>query len=89
MVLTFPQHKNTMDAIAIKPKSIELVPARTAMVSTISWRTNDDSFQRKLTIVVNNTTAFQVTGDDYDALGEWTDDTIKGLILARYGLELA
>jgi len=38
---------------------------------------------------VNNTTAFQVTGDDYDALGEWTDDTIKGLILARYGLELA
>ena len=78
-----------MDAIAIKPKSIELVPARTAMISTISWRTNDDSFQRKLTIVVNNTTAFQVAGDDYDALGEWTDDTIKGLVLARYGLELA
>ena len=78
-----------MDAIAIKPKSIELVPARTAMVSTISWRTNDDSFQRKLTIVVNNSTAFQVTGDDYDVLGEWTDDTIKGLVLARYGLELA
>ena len=78
-----------MDAIAIKPKSIELVPARTAMVSTISWRTNDDAFQRKLNIVVNDSTAFQVTGDDYDALGEWTDDTIKGLVLARYGLELA
>jgi hypothetical protein len=78
-----------MDAIAIKPTSIELMPARTAMVSTISWRTNDDSFQRKLTIVVNNSTAFQVTGDDYDVLGEWTDDTIKGLVLARYGLELA
>ena len=78
-----------MDAIAIKPKSIELMPARTAMVSTISWRTNDDSFQRKLNIVVNDSTAFQVTDDDYDALGQWTDDTIKGLVLAQFGLELA
>jgi len=89
MVLTFPQPKKTMDAIAIKPKSIELVPARTATVSAISWRTNDDSFQRKLNIVVNNSTAFQVSGDDYDALGQWTDETIKGLVFARYGLELA
>ena len=36
-----------------------------------------------------NATAFQVAGADYDALGQWTDDTIKGLILARFGLELA
>ena len=78
-----------MDAIAIKPKSIELVPARTATVSAISWRTNDDSFQRKLNIVVNNSTSFQVSDADYDALGQWTDDTIKGLILAHYGMELA
>ena len=78
-----------MDAIAIKPKSIELMPSRTAMVSTISWRTNDDAFQRKLNIVVNNATAFRVSGADYDALGQWTDETIKGLILARFGLELA
>ena len=68
---------------------MELMPARTAMVSAITWRTNDDSFQRKLNIVVNNATSFQVSGTDYDALGQWTDDTIKGLILARYGLELA
>ena len=78
-----------MDAIAIKPKSMELMPARTAMVSAITWRTNDDSFQRKLNIVVNNATSFQVSGADYDALGQWTDETIKGLIIARYGLELA
>ena len=78
-----------MDAIAIKPKSVELVPARTAMVSAISWRTSDDSFQRRLNVIVNNATSFQISGDDYDALGQWTDDTIKGLILARYGLELA
>ena len=78
-----------MDAIAIKPKSMELMPARTAMVSAISWRTNDDSFQRKLNIIVNNATSFQVSGADYDALGQWTDETIKGLVLARYGLELA
>ena len=78
-----------MDAIAVKPKTIELVPARTALVTAITWRTSDDSFQRKLTIMVNNGTTFQVAGADYDALGQWTDDTIKGLILARFGLELA
>jgi len=78
-----------MNAIAIKPKTIELAPARTAQVSEITWRTSDDSFQRKLQVIVNNATAFTVTGADYDALGQWTDETIKGLILARYGLELA
>ena len=78
-----------MDPIAIKTKSIEIVPARTAEISSITWRTSDDSFQRKLNIIVNNATAFQVSDADYDALGSWTDDTIKGLILAHYGLELA
>jgi hypothetical protein len=77
-----------MDAIAIKPKTIELIPARTAEVSAITWRTNDDSFQRKLTIIVNNAAVFQVSDADYDALGQWTDDTIKGIILLRYGLEV-
>ena len=78
-----------MNAIAIKPKTIELQPARTAKVESLVWRTSDDVFQRKLTVVVNNLTSFQITGADYDALGSWTDDTIKGLILTRYGLELA
>jgi hypothetical protein len=78
-----------MNAIAIKPKTIELAPARTAQVSEIIWRTNDDSFQRKLQVVVNNATMFQISGADYDALGQWTDETIRDLILARYGLELA
>ena len=78
-----------MTAINIKPKTIELAPARTAQISTLTWRTNDDGFQRKLTVFVNNLTAFQVTGADYDALGEWTDDTIKNLILSKFGLELA
>ena len=77
-----------MNAIAIKPKTIELAPARTAEISSIIWRTNDDSFQRKLTVIVNNATVFQVVGADYDALGQWTDDNIKGLILARFGLEV-
>jgi hypothetical protein len=78
-----------MNAIAIKPKTIEIMPARTANISSLTWRTSDDAFQRKLNIIVNNATAFQVTGADYDALGEWTDDTIQGLILTHYGLELA
>ena len=78
-----------MTAINIKPKTIELAPARTAEISTLTWRTSDDSFARKLNIIVNNATAFQVIGDDYDALGQWTDESIKGLILAKFGLELA
>ena len=78
-----------MDAIAIKTKTLELVPARMAQISAITWRTSDDSFQRKLNVVVNNAASFQVSGAEYDALGQWTDETIKGLILARYGLELA
>ena len=78
-----------MNAIAIKPKTIEITPARTADISSITWRTNDDSFARKLTVIVNNVTMFQITGADYDALGQWTDDTVKGLILSRFGLELA
>ena len=87
MVLTL-SHK-IMNAIAIKPKTIEIMPARTADISQITWRTNDDSFARKLTVIVNNATAFTVTGADYDALGEWTDDAIQNLILAKFGLELA
>ncbi len=78
-----------MNAIAIKPKTIELMPARTADIASLTWRTNDDTFNRKLTVIVNNATAFSLTGTDYDALGQWTDDTIRDLILARYGLELA
>ena len=78
-----------MNAIAIKPKTVELVPVRTAQLSEITWRTSDDAFARKLQVIVNNATAFTVAGADYDALGQWTDETIKGLILARYGLELA
>jgi len=77
-----------MNAIAIKTKNIELAPARTAQVSEIIWRTSDDSFHRKLTVIVNNVTSFQIVDADYDALGQWTDETIKGLILARYGMEL-
>ena len=77
-----------MNAIAIKPKTIELMPARTAEINSIAWRTSDDSFQRRLHIVVNNATMFEVTGADYDALGQWTDETIRALILARFGLEV-
>ena len=78
-----------MNAIAIKPKTIEIMPARTADISSLTWRTSDDAFQRKLQVIVNNATAFSLTGTDYDALGQWTDDTIRDLILAKFGLELA
>ena len=78
-----------MNAIAIKPKTVEVMPARTANFTNLFWRTSDDAFQRKLTVVVNNVAVIQVAGADYDALGDWTDDTIKNLIFTRFGLELA
>jgi hypothetical protein len=78
-----------MNAIAIKPKTVEVMPARTANFTNLTWRTNDDAFQRRLQIVVNNAVAFTVTGAEYDALGQWTDETIRDLILARFGLEVA
>jgi hypothetical protein len=78
-----------MNAIAVTPKTIELVPARTAEVSSITWRATDDAFARRLTVVVNNATSFQISGADYDALGQWTDETIRDLIVARFGLQLA
>lgn len=77
-----------MNAIAIKPKTVEIVPARMANFTTLTWRTNDDAFARRLRVVVNNTALLEVNGADYDALGQWTDDTIRDLILARFGLEL-
>ena len=78
-----------MTPTPVKTKTIETIPARTAEISSLSWRTVDDPFNRRLTVVLNNVATFQITGADYDALGQWTDDTIKGLILAKFGLELA
>lgn len=78
-----------MNAIAVKPKTVVVTPARTAVVNSLTWRTMDDTFGRKLSVVVNNVSSFAVEGEAYDTLGQWTDETIKGLILARYGLELA
>lgn len=78
-----------MTPTTIKTKIIETTPARTATIISISWRTADDPFNRKLIVAVNNLTTFQIVGDDYDVLGQWTDDTIQRLILARYKLELA
>ena len=45
-----------MNAIAIKTKTIELVPARTADISSLTWRTSDDAFQRKLAVTEHEET---------------------------------
>ena len=78
-----------MNALNIVPKEIETVPARRATLNSLTWRTQDDAFARRLTIMVSGAAVFTVSGDAYDALGQWTDETIKDLILAKYGLVLA
>ena len=75
-----------MNAINVVKKTVMVTPARTAEVSSLTWRTIDDVFDRRLRIVVNNQVLIVVEGAEYDALGQWTDETIKGIILAKLGL---
>ena len=78
-----------MNAINVVPKTVEVMAARAARsaeFSSVSWRTMDDGFNRRLQIVVNNSLVIVVEGADYDALGQWTDETIKGVILTKLGL---
>ena len=75
-----------MNAVAVNPKQVEAVPARMVQVNAVSWRTMDDAFARRLQILVNGTIPIVVQGADYDALGQWTDDTVKQLVLTRLGL---
>lgn len=75
-----------MNAILVTPKTVEIVPARTMEFSSVSWRTIDDSFNKRLVIVVNNTAQIAVSGADYDALGQWDDSAIKAIVLKNYGL---
>ena len=75
-----------MNAINVVTKRVELVPARTADVSSLTWRTLDDPFNRQLRIQVNSTVSILIEGDDYDALGQWTDDTMKQTVLEHLKL---
>jgi hypothetical protein len=75
-----------MNAINVTPKTVEVIPARTAEFSSIIWRTLDDSFNKRLQIIVNNKYTINIVDNDYDALGQWTDDTVKNIVLAKYGL---
>ena len=75
-----------MNAINVVKKTVVVTPARTAEVSALTWRTIDDAFDRRLRIVVNNQILIVVEGADYDALGQWTDETIKQTILTRLSL---
>jgi hypothetical protein len=76
-----------MNAIKVNPKTVVLIPAKTAQVSEVTWRTSDDPFKQRLHIVVNDAAAFLIEGDDYGRLGQWTDDTMKQIVLERLGVQ--
>ena len=78
-----------MNAINVVKKSVVAVPAKTVDIEAVTWRTLDDAFNRRLRIIVNGAVQILVEGAEYDALGQWTDDTVKQLVLARLGLALA
>lgn len=75
-----------MNAINVVPKTVVVVPARTAEITSLTWRTLDDAFTRRLRIQVNASVSITVEGADYDALGQWTDETVKQIILTRLQL---
>ena len=75
-----------MNAINVVPKTVVVVPARTTEVATVTWRTLDDAFNRRLRIQVNGAVSITVEGTDYDALGQWTDETVKQIIINRLQL---
>jgi hypothetical protein len=75
-----------MNIVNVIPKAVEIVSARTETFSTIKWTTLDDAFNSKLLIIVNGQIRITVTGQDYISLGDWTDATIKQLVLTRLGL---
>jgi hypothetical protein len=75
-----------MNAITVTPKVIETVPARTENVSQLVWATQDDPFNSVLRIVVNGRWVILIKDQEYANLGQWTDDTIKSLVLSKYGL---
>ena len=54
-----PKLKN-MNAISVVPKKVVVVPARTAEVATLTWRTVDDAFNRRLRIMVNGSVSLEV-----------------------------
>ena len=75
-----------MNAINVVRKTVVLVPAKTTEISSVAWRTLDDSFGRRLRIHVLGGPVITIEGDAYDALGQWTDDTIKQIVLTRLEL---
>ena len=75
-----------MNIVNIIPKTVEVIPAKTATFTTLMWRTTDDGFARKLQIIVNNQYVINIEGSEYDRLGQWTDDTIKEIICQKYKL---
>ena len=75
-----------MNAINVVPKTVVVVPARTTEVAAVTWRTLDDAFNKRLRIQVNSSVVIMVEGADYDALGQWTDETVKQIVLTRLQL---
>ena len=51
-----------MNAINVVPKTVVVVPARTADINAVTWRTTDDAFRRRLHIVVNNVAPIVIEG---------------------------
>ena len=75
-----------MNAINVIPKVVETAPARTVEMRSVKWQTLDDAFNKRLRVAVNGSVVLVIEGADYDALGQWTDETMKAFVFGRLGL---
>ena len=77
----------------IQPKTITSTKTVTSSFSFTTLNdahiTNDDPIRKTLRVTLSEALPPQVvsvTGSDYDALGQWTDDSLNAYIIDKYGL---
>lgn len=76
--------------VKIVPINVQSEPAKTVRLESIMWTTNDDPEKRQLSIYINRgAVKLIVKGDEYDALGQWTDPQLRDYIFTKLGLTAA
>lgn len=77
----------------IEPKTItdSKTINTTFVLNTLSdaHMTNDDPFRKILRVSLTEASPPQqisITGNDYDSLGQWTDESLNQYLINKYGL---
>jgi hypothetical protein len=70
----------------IEKKSIAVIPVKTAILSDITiTNVQYNVVAKNCTVTYNNIYRYSFVGADYDALGQWTDDSLLAALLDKLG----